>query len=414
MGPLAPGLADRLRMLLPERAPASHPTSMERWRDWRVVLLLALAALSLTWPLSSDRPAPAAQAGHSLLDADAVRETIPRSAQQRAVAIDPQTAREINAARPFADLGPEQPRPFQLDPAGTDFSRAVDCLASAMLYEAGDEQVGQSAVAQVVLNRVRHPAFPHSVCAVVYQGSERATGCQFTFTCDGALRRPPSPAAWQRARVGAGRFLRGAIDPAVGMATHYHTDWVHPYWSASLDKIAKVGTHLFFRWRGAWGHRAAFSSAYAGSEGVVGKLASLSPARHSSGAPHLETETDGLLAGPRTLLPRAKLLAAGTGDHFILVDATGDGRMLAMQGLGHCTGQTYCKVVGWDRRSQGYGSPATPLIRSVAFLYVSDKRTGVEVVLWDCVRYNRPSESQCLNEANRRWISFEGDLSRAS
>src|SRR3546814_13220413 len=79
--------------------------------------------------------------------------------------------------------------------------RSIECLAAAVYYEAGSESVdGQRAVAQVVLNRVRHPAYPNSVCAVVFEGAQRATGCQFTFTCDGAMRRTPSVAGWERAR----------------------------------------------------------------------------------------------------------------------------------------------------------------------------------------------------------------------
>ncbi|KQM13766.1 cell wall hydrolase [Novosphingobium sp. Leaf2] len=281
-----------------------------------------------------------------------------------------------------------------------------------MSYEAGDDAEGQSAVAQVVLNRVRHPAFPHTVCAVVYQGFERPTGCQFTFTCDGALQRAPTNAAWQRARRNAARFLAGATDPSVGMATHYHTDWVHPYWSPSLDKIARHQTHLFFRWRGFWGQRAAFSSRYAGGEPQEIKLATLSDAHR-----------DGPIAAPLpspTVLPARStsdnngLLATVAGDHFILVDAGGDGGTLAMQGLRQCSNQTYCKVVGWDRHAILYGSPEKPLIRSVAFLYVRDQRTKVEVVLWDCTRYNRPVDAQCLSDANRRWIKFQGNLSHES
>jgi hypothetical protein len=85
-----------------------------------------------------------------------------------------------------------------------------------------------------------------------------------------------------------------------------------------------------------------------------------------------------------------------------------------MQGLGKCAGQAYCKVVGWDRHSLTYGSPNRPIIHTVAFIYVSDKRTGVEIVLWDCTRFNRPSDSQCLSAQNRRWITFKGDFSHAS
>lgn len=140
---------------------------------------------------------------------------------------------------------------------------ALDCLTAAVYYEADSEAVvGQRAVAQVVLNRVRHPAFPANVCEVVYQGSERKTGCQFTFTCDGSLARKPNPTGWSRARQIAADALDGSVEASVGMATHYHTNWVVPYWAESLDKIAVVGAHLFYRWRGYWGRRQAFNQRY--------------------------------------------------------------------------------------------------------------------------------------------------------
>src|SRR3546814_109789 len=121
-------------------------------------------------------------------------------------------------------------RPFIFSGSPVDLARATDCLAAAQLYEAGDDAVGERAVAQVVLNRVRHPAFPKTVCGVVFQGQERATGCQFTFTCDGALARAPTQAAWERARDIARSALAGKVYRPVGYATHYHTDWVGPYW----------------------------------------------------------------------------------------------------------------------------------------------------------------------------------------
>ena len=105
-------------------------------------------------------------------------------------------------------------------------------------YEARDD--GQAAVAQVVLNRLRHPLFPKTVCGVVFQGSQKTTGCQFTFTCDGAmLRYTPAAAGWSRARDIARLALNGSVYAPVGHATHYHTDWVVPYWSASLEKITE-------------------------------------------------------------------------------------------------------------------------------------------------------------------------------
>ncbi|MDZ7587989.1 MAG: cell wall hydrolase [Parasphingorhabdus sp.] len=103
----------------------------------------------------------------------------------------------------------------QITPAvfrGSADDNMLQCLTQAVYYEAASEpDAGQRAVAQVVLNRVRHPAYPRTVCGVVYQGSERRTGCQFTFTCDGSLRRTPSAFFWERARRVAADALAGRI-----------------------------------------------------------------------------------------------------------------------------------------------------------------------------------------------------------
>ena len=146
-------------------------------------------------------------------------------------------------------------------------ARALECLTSAVYYEAGQESTdGQRAVAQVILNRVRHPAFPANVCGVVYEGSTRPTGCQFTFTCDGSLTRGPALGAWQRARSVAEAALAGFVYKPVGTATHYHADYVVPYWAPTLTKNAVIGAHIFYRWAGGWGQPAAFVKAYAGHE----------------------------------------------------------------------------------------------------------------------------------------------------
>lgn len=124
--------------------------------------------------------------------------------------------------------------------------QAVECLATAALYEAGDDKRGQQAVMQVILNRVRAPGFPGTVCGVVYQGATRPTGCQFSYTCDGSLRRRPIRIGWAEARRRARSALAGHVDEAVGRATHYHADWSVPYWRESMVKVARVGTHLFY------------------------------------------------------------------------------------------------------------------------------------------------------------------------
>ena len=148
-----------------------------------------------------------------------------------------------------------------------DRLRSLDCLAQAIYYEAASEsEDGQRAVAQVVLNRVRHPSYPNSVCGVVYQGSHLSTGCQFTFTCDGSLARRPAIYAWARARRIAAEALSGEVYGPVGNATHSHTTAIYPYWAPSLVRAAVVGAHVFYRFPGSGGSAAAFTDRYAGVE----------------------------------------------------------------------------------------------------------------------------------------------------
>lgn len=147
-----------------------------------------------------------------------------------------------------------------------DGMRSLDCLAQAVYYEAASEsEDGQRAVAQVVLNRVRHPAWPNTVCGVVYQGPMRAGGgCQFTFTCDGSLMRPAGGPAWIRARMLAAEALAGRSYAPVGLSTHYHTTAVFPSWAPRLARTALIGAHQFYALPGQ--SSAAFSIRYAGGE----------------------------------------------------------------------------------------------------------------------------------------------------
>ena len=169
-------------------------------------------------------------------------------------------------------------RPFSMAGASAlDRDRALQCLTAAIYYEAASESdAGQQAVAQVILNRARHPAFPGTVCGVVYQGSEHA-GCQFSFACDGALARMPARAAWVRAARAAGMALAGYVYAPVGLATHYHTYAVTPAWNRALVMTDVVGAHFFHRWKGYWGTSAAFNQRYAGGEPVPGPHMTLPP-----------------------------------------------------------------------------------------------------------------------------------------
>jgi Cell Wall Hydrolase len=156
--------------------------------------------------------------------------------------------------------------------SGLDSFRAQQCLAAAIYYEAASEsEDGQRAVAQVVLNRVRHPAYPNSVCGVVYQGTERGDRlCQFSFACDGSMARTPSSSGWATANRIARLSLAGYAYTPVGAATHYHTLAVNPYWNKSLTAVGVIGAHIFYRWGGNAGKPSAFYARYNGSEPIPG------------------------------------------------------------------------------------------------------------------------------------------------
>ncbi|RKF22043.1 cell wall hydrolase [Altericroceibacterium spongiae] len=186
---------------------------------------------------------------------------------------DDQAASSHNPDQAAALAGPAA-RPFHMAGTALSGARAQQCLTMAVYYEAASESdSGQRAVAQVVLNRVAHPAYPDTVCGVVFQGSERRTGCQFTFTCDGSLARKPARLWWDRAEKVAVQALAGTVYAPVGLATHYHTVQVHPYWAGSLTPAGAIGMHQFYRWQGAAGRPASFSELYRGHEPLPGKPA---------------------------------------------------------------------------------------------------------------------------------------------
>lgn len=181
--------------------------------------------------------------------------------------LTPDEAAKENAERPFVDRADTPAARFILKTDAGDRERALTCLTQAVYYEAAGEGTdGGRAVAQVVLNRMRHPGYPASVCGVVYQGAERPSGCQFTFTCDGSLLRKPIAALWTRSRKIAEEALAGRVFAPIGHATHYHADYVLPYWADSLDKTVQIGRHIFYRLRSSLGDSRAFIQHYAGSE----------------------------------------------------------------------------------------------------------------------------------------------------
>lgn len=152
--------------------------------------------------------------------------------------------------------------------SGPVYETALKCMTQAVYYEAANEPLrGKRAVAQVVLNRMRHSAYPNSVCGVVYEGSNQRV-CQFSFTCDGSLLRGPMARQWNESREVAKAALAGSTEPSVGTATHYHADYVLPRWAFQLGKLEKIGVHIFYRFKGSWGSSNAFTRRWSGHEAI--------------------------------------------------------------------------------------------------------------------------------------------------
>ncbi|VXD02160.1 cell wall hydrolase [Sphingomonas sp. 8AM] len=312
--------------------------------------------------------------------------------------LTPEDARTYNAAIPFVRGPRPAARPFLFAGDDEQRARATDCLAAAAWYEAGDDPVGQQAVVQVVLNRLRHPAFPKTVCGVVFQGQERATGCQFTFTCDGALTRRPSEPAWERARQVATKALNGAVFAKVGYATHYHTDWVVPYWSASLDKLAEVHTHLFFRWTGWWGTPAAFRRTVSSDEPIIALLGAISPV-HRLGDALLEAGDAVAAASPLVAAPPIATSAiAGEPDSFTALLSGGAAESYPAVAKAACGARPRCKFLGWtDRTMLPNGAAMTPVqMAGMSFSYLRDKDAGLERELWNCREFPRTGPGLCM------------------
>ncbi len=185
---------------------------------------------------------------------------------------DPEDAASVqdrNALIPISDDPLESPTGmFRLSADHSAYKSALQCMTEAVYYEAANESLqGKRGVAQVILNRLKHPAYPNSVCGVVYEGSNKRV-CQFSFTCDGSLLRKPMARQWATSRAVAAASLSGAREPSVGTATHYHADYVLPYWAHKLAKVQVVGTHIFYRFNGRWGSSGAFSKAWSGREAI--------------------------------------------------------------------------------------------------------------------------------------------------
>ena len=335
----------------------------------------------------------------------------------------PDDAQARNAAVAIVENGPGTAEPFRFAGSGADRARARDCLALAGMAEAGYGDVDQRAVMQVVLNRARHPGFAHTVCGVVYQGSQRRTGCQFTFTCDGSLARRYPESEWRAARRRAEEALGGRVEPAVGNATHYHANYVYPWWSSQLDKVAVVGPHLFFRWRGYWGSDRALSVAYRGGEPDPMALRTVAQEvdRPESLLPSLVADRAAVRSitpereEPSTARATRELRAdvapesgaakppsgPGPGAHFVLVGSGDDPAAIVAQARSLCPGERFCQVYGWSETSAIPAQLPLPdeARRQLRFSYLAPRNGNAEAVYFDCRLFADPAGGRCLPAA---------------
>ncbi len=140
-------------------------------------------------------------------------------------------------------------------PKSANSKKELQCLAEAIYFEARSEpQSGQIAVAQVVLNRVKNPTYPNTICKVVYQNRHMRNRCQFSFACDGIRDRINSKASWRVAQKLAKETVAGEhYLTKVGASTHYHATYVHPRWARTMKKMQKIGLHIFYKtYGGGW------------------------------------------------------------------------------------------------------------------------------------------------------------------
>lgn len=363
-----------------------------------ILVVIALVAIALPLAVVMNPPAVVHQPRVALAKKQVVPpQQLPPVEPVALIDLPPEDARTFNHMVPFSTAPNPPARPFRFAGDAASMNRATDCLAAALLYEAGDDPVGEQAVAQVILNRLRHPAFPKTVCGVVFEGSERQTGCQFTFTCDGALDRKPSDMGWKRAVAIASAALRGSVYKPVGQSTHYHTDWVVPYWQSSLDKVAAVHTHLFFRWTGWWGTRAAFNRTPSGSEPVEPKLAPWSDAHRVGVA------MDGAMAAiedaAALIEPTPPGPISSDTDSFLVTLPKGIAPETYPALASRACGQrAYCKYSAWAEAAK---TPKTlPLtatdIATMTFSYLRDRAANYDKALWNCQQIKRADRSHCM------------------
>ena len=217
--------------------------------------------------------------------------------------------------------------------------------------------------------------------------------------------------------MGAGAALAGKVYQPVGHATHYHTDWVVPYWSGSLDKITAVGTHLFFRWRGWWGTPPAFRRRVDSSEPLIARIARFSTAHQDAvpapveGPPVLAADAAAAIAarpqqaiGAESLgrtVAGVRLIAIAPGAKSFLVELPRAGAPDAWPALAQtfCAGRAECRIMAWKAGSAPAGLPLDDAqLTAMSFAYIHNVDSGLQRALWNCDQTPRAVKGDCMRQ----------------
>lgn len=322
--------------------------------------------------------------------------------------LTPADARLINASLPFTRAPVLPPPRFVFRGSKEDRERATSCLAAAAWYEAGDNDDGQKAVVQVVLNRLRHQPFPKTICGVVFEGADRRTGCQFTFVCDGSLARVPSSADWERARRNAQKMLAGSIFSKIGTAINYHADYVVPYWIGELEKVAQVDRHIFYRPPGIWGMPTQLTRRYRGDEQIEVPLFALSLSSPLISFAEARLSPSDLRLAIAVKLPgiTAKKLSGNivrlanvrSGQYVLRLNAAASPDTYAMTAQSLCNNKRGCTVFGWlpGRPIPRKLPVAHAAARTASFYYKGTSGDAPDLAMWNCREIKRDIDSECL------------------
>lgn len=214
---------------------AAVQTAEQDWREKNAKLAAVQDAGAL---IRADETAPSILRQEWLRSVEYSLERDPGSALSNISAFERDRA-ALNSLKSF--------EPIHLSKA-EDMAAQTHCLSQAVYYEARSEKTeGQLAVAEVIVNRVKDHRYPNTICEVVFQGATRTTGCQFTFTCDGAMRKTPGDKRWKKAQTIASHVVMGLNEEKTGGATHYHATYVNPVWNSGLIRTEKIGLHIFYR-----------------------------------------------------------------------------------------------------------------------------------------------------------------------